>query len=280
MKSDALFNRVRICVAEFLLYRLPRFRGKSRLFMALVPEEGWYRTTLGIRLRLSPRDYTSRRLIFGEDGNLAPFQFASSATSGGCFLDIGSNRGPYACIAGIAVGNQGMVVSVEPNPSLWQSLLANLHEHVSGQCMFVPAAISNSAGWLSFSVDNATHSGGGHLEKESSAGTGATCVPVQTVGAGIEPFLPSRPSEIRIKIDVEGAELIVLQGLVAILRRPECRDVLVEISPDALARFGGSESEVLELMAQAGFSPQVTEEQAGKLIQRDGYYDQWFKKSS
>lgn len=270
---------IRIRISNFLVRQLPKFRGRERLWRLVVPREGWFETTLGIKLRLAPGDYTSRRLILGDGGNQLPFDFARTTPAGGCFLDIGSNRGPYACVAGRAVGSDGVVVAVEPNRDLWSPLVDNLREHVSGRCLLVPAAISDVAGWQSFSVESPRHTGGGHLVPTATGGSPAKSVPVQTAIAAIEPFLRGHEREIRVKIDVEGAELRVLYGLESILRRKECRGVLVEISSVALARFGSSEAEILEFMDSMGFCPRISRDQAAECTRRDGYYDQWFERS-
>ncbi|MEC8321167.1 MAG: FkbM family methyltransferase [Planctomycetota bacterium] len=198
--------------------------------------------------------------------------------SGGCFVDVGSNRGPFACLAGRAVGDQGTVVAVEPNRTLWRPLLTNLERHVGGRFLFVPAAIAEGPGWMSLVVDSTAHTGGGHLAVGSESGAPGTEVPVRPVKTAIAPFIPEDSPELRIKIDVEGAELIVLRSLAGILERPECRGVLVEICPEYLDRFGGSREEIYAFMDECGFDPRLDRDEADEILRRDTVYDQWFQR--
>ena len=65
-----------------------------------------------------------------------------------------------------------------------------------------------------------------------------------------------------MKIDVEGAEWLVLQGMRDLLPRlrEDCL-ILIEINPTALAPFGKGMDDVLNLFAGAGFQPfEITNE--------------------
>jgi hypothetical protein len=57
-----------------------------------------------------------------------------------------------------------------------------------------------------------------------------------------------------VKIDVEGAEWLVVQGMRDVL--PQLRrdvEILVEVNPEALALFGASLEDFLAIFAAAGF---------------------------
>ena len=278
MTTDPLGVRLRVAIANMFWRVCPSIRGKRRIWDLIVPREGWFPTTIGIRMRLAPWDYTSRRLILGSRGNDLVADFARSTPEGSCFLDIGSNRGPYASLAGRAVGSGGTIIAVEPNPKLWKLLLANLEEHVQGRYMLVPMAIADHAGWMGFLVDSKRHTGGGHLTAEARDGIESKLVAAQTASAVLNPFISEDVPELRIKIDTEGAEFLVLKGIESLLRRSNCRAVLVELTEEHLARFNSAESEIYDYMNGFGFKPRISMEQAAKRKDEDGYYDQWFEK--
>lgn len=269
-------NTIRGVLANTVIKYFPNVRGKGRLWRLLAPEEGWFHCKFGIPMRLSPRDYTSRRLIEGDAGSELPIRFASETPRGGCFIDIGANRGPYSCLAGVSAGESGLVVAVEPNRNLWGALTDNLNRHVRGQLVLAPFALATESGWVGFDVDDRSHTGAGHMVLQSGASAGQKFVPATTLGAAIEPFLPSERIPIRIKIDVEGAEFLVLQTLREVLCREGCEAVLVEICPTNLARFGADVDDVYGLMDELGFSPRVGRDQASAVIARDGLCDEWF----
>lgn len=62
-----------------------------------------------------------------------------------------------------------------------------------------------------------------------------------------------------VKIDVEGAELAVLQGMRKLLVRPEAPMLFIEINPTMLAQQGTNSSELIEFLEGYGYIPhQIT----------------------
>ncbi len=136
-------------------------------------------------------------------------------------IDIGAQEGIYA-LAAAALRDDCPIDAFEPNPDAYARLA--LHKHINGfeQITLHRQAIASNDGlfWLSWVRKGALISSGGYL------GDGhpyAERVPCET--AKLDRILSPQPGAL-IKIDVEGAEELVLRGARAHLAmRP---DILLE----------------------------------------------------
>ena len=146
--------------------------------------------------------------------------FAARIRPGDVVYDLGANVGFYAVLAARLVGPAGRVVSFEPFPESAARARENAARNGFGHVEVVETAVGRAPGtdWLAFSNTSVTH----HLGDRSTAGLE---VPVTSVDAYVAAGGP--PPDV-VKVDVEGAEVAVLHGMVDTLRdhRPA---VLVEV---------------------------------------------------
>jgi FkbM family methyltransferase len=127
---------------------------------------------------------------------------------GSVVFDIGAHVGFYTILASVLVGPSGRVISFEPLPRNLEYLRRHINLNRLTNITVVDAAVGNKAGRVRFE-EGANHSmgrvtAGGHIEVES----------IRIDQAVSEGTLPA-PS--CIKIDVEGAELDVLDGACQLL---------------------------------------------------------------
>jgi FkbM family methyltransferase len=183
---------------------------------------------------------------------------------GDLFLDVGANVGYYSLLGSSLVGSEGQVVAVEASPITFDQLTANLRRNrvrnVRALCMAATATRctvllhhSNEDHMLSSIVDGVV------------AGDEKTC---EVPGAPLPDML--EPGELErvalIKIDVEGAESLVLDGLLPAIHR--CRDdveLVVEVAPDRLARQGISPNDLVRRLERHGFLAYALENDYGPL---------------
>ena len=136
--------------------------------------------------------------------------FSSEIKEGNIVYDIGANAGFYTLLASVLVGSSGHVYAFEP----LQRNIHFLHEHLRlneiTNVDVIEAAVSDIAGESYF--DDSAGAAMGHL-----APAGNKQVKTVTIDEVIEEKR-LRPPE-AIKIDVEGAELLVLSGAEAALKK-------------------------------------------------------------
>jgi FkbM family methyltransferase len=129
--------------------------------------------------------------------------FHEVVRSGDRVLDVGGSLGYYSLLAARLVGPKGHVCAVEPDPHNLRFLEAHrAANRFSDRMQVFPVALSSAAGMLRF--DPGTGTGTGKL-----SGEGGLEVEVLTLDELVR-RLDWTPT--LVKIDVEGAELGVLEG--------------------------------------------------------------------
>jgi len=165
------------------------------------------------------------------------------------FYDVGANAGFFTLLGACLVGNAGHVVSFEPHPTtarlLKKQVSANGIENVS----VVKAAVTKHVGVAQFSDDRPSV-----MNSLVAPGQSERMVEVKTTTLDWE--AKRYPPPDLIKIDVEGAEIDVLQGAVELIKRNR-PILLVEIHSHAIAL------QYDEIIADLGYQ---TESLQGSLI--------------
>ena len=126
--------------------------------------------------------------------------------------DIGAHVGFYTLLASELVGEDGKVIAFEPVPRNAKYLKKHLEINHCANVMVIEAAVSDKSGVFFFS--EGPNSFMGHLSDDAN-------LTVDTVS--IDDLVMSGKSKILapnyIKIDVEGAELLVLKGAKSMLSK-------------------------------------------------------------
>jgi FkbM family methyltransferase len=237
----------------------PILAGKRLLWRIASPivRDGWIdhpcvaRTRFGAEMAVNPADFIDRFIYYAGiwEPNVSAY-LSRTLRAGDVFVDVGANIGHHTLLGASLVG-PGSVVAIEASPRIFQDLRANLERNGLRDVRCLNEAASDRPGRLTL------HSGaGGNRGAASILETGgeeACEVPARPLDEMLtaDEFARAR----LVKIDVEGAEGIVLAGMQRLLRsgRPEL-EVLVEIDPARLARIGSSAARVFAEFAALGYS--------------------------
>jgi FkbM family methyltransferase len=171
--------------------------------------------------------------------------------AGDCCIDVGANLGYYTISLAKWVGPSGLVVAFEPFPGNFAILQKNIHLNHLQNVVLEPSALSDCNGSLQLICDvdeqfSATPSFGGYAVEGDRVSVN---VPTRRLddyvaGLGKAPNL--------IKIDVEGAELTVLEG---------ARRTLAVARPILLVEvhgWGTDEGEkVLQVLSELHYDTQI-----------------------
>ena len=162
--------------------------------------------------------------------------------SGGVAYDVGAYVGYLTMVMSRCAGPDGTVVAFEASPRVLPALKANLAADEFANTEIVDRAVSDQSGTLSFEMY--PYSTIGRISRDGTADDAVT-VEVQAITLDEYVYELGNPPPDLIKIDVNGAELQVLQGADRLLRE-QAPKVLVEVRTR-------TQPEVADLMAAAGY---------------------------
>ncbi|HHT9125287.1 MAG TPA: FkbM family methyltransferase [Candidatus Brocadiia bacterium] len=151
-------------------------------------------------------------------------QFLSPGTT---MIDAGANIGYYTLLAARAVGPQGHVYAFEPAPSTVELLRKNVDVNgYSGRVTVVPKAITNKSSKVRIFLDY-VHSGTSSMFSDGLAKDA-----VEVEGVSLDEFFSSKgwPPINIIKMDIEGAEKLALEGMRELVRRNQGLKLIIEVN--------------------------------------------------
>lgn len=168
------------------------------------------------------------------------------------FIDIGANIGMITLLAAHCVESTGTVYAFEPNPRAFEQLKANITTNQLQHVKLYQCGLAAHKGELTLSVIT-EHTGMGTFAQvpkdDQSFITQQYQLPVERG----DDILPNELStNCFIKIDVEGFEPYVLQGLEQTIRRLR-PVILTEVIQQHLERAGSSIKELFTLMQKHGY---------------------------
>jgi FkbM family methyltransferase len=174
--------------------------------------------------------------------------------AGDAALDIGANVGHFSVAFARRVGRQGRVVSVEANPVVFRCLCDNLRLNKAECVQAVQAALWREEGLrLSFRVPRGASDQGALAPTERSGRAAAEFEVTTRSGDHVLVDLCAEGAPVAlIKIDVEGAELRVLEGMRRTVARAAC--IVFEYDGDNCSAMGIDAAEVLALLRASGFT--------------------------
>ncbi len=159
------------------------------------------------------------------------------------FFDIGANAGSYTLLAsGVRKSNS---VAIEPVPSTFNLLQKNIGLNgLSGKVSLINCGAGSTPGTLSFSSDGDTTN---HvIAAGETPGVNTIAVEIITIDS-----VKAQPA--LIKIDVEGFETEVLNGMAQTLRSSSLNAIIIELNGSG-ERYGFDDHKIHELLTGNGFN--------------------------
>lgn len=170
------------------------------------------------------------------------------------FLDVGAHIGLFAVEVARQVGTAGRVIAFEPSPDtaarLRRNVLLNGLEDVI-DVLQVALAKDDEVRPL---YGSPLRPGDPGMRSLFGEGEPVSHVQVRSLDSLVQSGALDSVSAIHaVKIDVEGAELLVLEGMKDTLSAFKPRLVFVETVPTLLRRTGSTDARVVELMNEIGY---------------------------
>jgi FkbM family methyltransferase len=208
----------------------------------------------GGKMKLDPSDFVARILIGSGRWEEPEWDWiAAGLKEGDVFVDVGAHHGAFSLRASQAVGPAGQVIAVEPDPGTLARLRENIELNRYANIRVEPVAFGDQAGTMTLYVVSGqavslsektalSLARGGQMQRVE--------VPIIPMDQALGDLNGARISV--IKVDVEGAETIVLRGAANTIKthRPA---VVVETIPAQLENMGSSLDELSTLLRSYGY---------------------------
>lgn len=177
-------------------------------------------------------------------------------------VDAGANIGFYTLMASRLVGPQGKVFSFEASPENFAVLQDNIKLNSCSNVIAMNKAITNREGVLKLWVSQenpASHSLFPDYESSGSA--------VEVEAVSLDTLFENLgwPPVDLIKLDIEGAEPLAIEGMGKLISRMKKLNLIVELNPLALKAAGVSPQVFLRQLQQVGFTISVVRDPEGLL---------------
>ncbi len=208
----------------------------------------------GITLRIDPqsRDPFEYFCFRSPEMTCELNRFIENVAAYSSFVDVGANHGIFS-LTFCALHSDGRVVAIDPSPIAFEILQRNLNLNSFSRvrtrkiaCGATPGEVRMQRNWH-------------HLQVICDEGSQVDAVNV--------PVLPldqicddENVSPEVVKIDVEGFELLVLQGAERVLQAANL--LFFEVHPEAIDQLGLSQSSIFDLLASGGWRCYGLEEEA------------------
>jgi len=140
--------------------------------------------------------------------------------SGDVVIDIGAHVGKYSLVAARSVGERGTVIAIEAHPENFNALLNNMHLNRFRNMIALNVAAFNEDG-------KKMRLYGFRDNSYSLKSLEGVEVETRTVDSILKEY-PSRRVD-WVKIDVEGAEVQVLEGMKDIIKNNQNLKILIEV---------------------------------------------------
>lgn len=208
----------------------------------------------------STDDYRSKRFFFHRrDPDVVheepvTRELIRRARTSNCFLEIGAHIGYYSCLIAKMMKGEGVVFAFEMDRENYRILNKNIElNDCTANVSTYNLAVTDKSGEVAYALHPDSSGAGQYVVTDvGDLLQDGKSVTVRSVS--IDSFLESvDPVPDLVKIDVEGAEGMVLMGMTELMQndRPT---VYIEIHPQKLRNYGWSHSEVVQRLADLGYT--------------------------
>jgi FkbM family methyltransferase len=210
-----------------------------------------------VNMLLDPEDLIPRTIL--ATGAWEPDSWSAIAQrlrTGDTFVDIGAHIGYYTLKAASTVGASGRVLAVEPNPRTLKQLQDNVQASNATAVTIFPFACSDSEGILELFAAPSVNTGESSLSRANASQEGAVVVSYKVRARPLDDIVrEAKVSRVDvIKVDVEGAEYLVLKGASETLARFHPM-LIAEVLDDQLKAMGSSVEKLDALLNSLGYKP-------------------------
>ena len=236
----------------------PLFRPLSPVYSSL--KNGIYRrlseqemtTPYGITLLVEPSNYVERSIAEGKfEAEYVDYFIDFVEDTDTVFYDIGANIGFFSLLHAQRAGDSSVTVAFEPLPRNVSRLKKNVALNPPLSIDLHEVGLSNANGRATLSVSDDRPGEASLTGQNVTSDTEREITISLSKLDGIDESLPAEPDI--VKIDVEGAEFNVLDGMESLLCKHQ-PDILLELHPELLRAEGRQTEDIRTILKENGYT--------------------------
>ena len=232
---------------QFARWRLTSLSVRFAPVLKAMQPSGVVTLPSGLSMHNSGGSQTTRMLFAtGEYEPATAALLSRLLRPGDTLIDVGANLGFFSLIGSKAVGPGGKVIAFEPAADVREQLRRNLALNACSNVVVRDEALSEESSKALLYLGDGD-SGLSSLRPLPGAET------TTVTQARFDDISEGWGRANVVKIDVEGAELGVLKGMVRTLRE-QAPDLVVEVTDEYLKPLGGSSVALQSFLQQLGYS--------------------------
>ena len=222
-----------------------------------------YAEVFGNKLILSKKGLALAVSHYGTYEELEAKIMEEKITAGSIVVDVGANIGLHTLNMARIVGNTGQVFAFEPDPSNFEILRKNVKINNYQNIILEEKAVGDKHGRVT--LYQSDHPGNHRLFPQTKQAKGEVEVELTSLD---KYFIDSNLAEKInfIKIDVEGLEFSVLNGMKNILKNNKKIKILFEFMPKNIIEVGFVPIDLLNYITSNDFKLYCIDEKTKKLL--------------
>lgn len=229
-------------------------------------------------MTLDIREGIQRQMFFGSYEPIQTSWFKQCVTEGDIFIDVGASFGHYTTLGASIVGETGKVFAFEPSPVANSIIEKMIIDSDVKNVVLVKAAIGQTEGTVDLYMPNTEYLHSPSI-MQSDADFVAIRIPVVTLD-NFEPLMGV--DEIKLlKMDVEGYEPNVLDGMERLIKEKRVKNIFCEFNSWWLEQNSTTTKQLLERFLDYGYEinaqTDLQEGLAGHKGVTFSLQDIWFK---
>lgn len=202
------------------------------------------------RVRVNLVDENGRRIYVNgfEPQERLTRHFIRLLQPGDCVIDVGANVGYYTMVAAKLVGAAGCVHAFEASPDIFPWLETNARLNPAARIRVHDQAVTDRCSEIRFFTAAADRTGYSSIRDLHEQTAAVATVPTVSLDSILQELPPTR----LVKIDVEGAELLVLRGMRRLIERDR-PFLILEIDDHFLRELGADAQQQCTFLSDAGY---------------------------
>ena len=164
-------------------------------------------------------------------------------------MDVGANQGYFTLQSASLVGPEGAVHAFEPSPQVADLLEFNCRLNSRDNITLHRNAVSNECGIVEFNVATNEHCGLSSMRDIGHLSIKKINIPSIT----LDSIKETLPYVKLVKIDVEGAEFMILQGMCELIQRDHPY-IIFELTNDFLLQMGSNAAMVVDYLTALNYT--------------------------